>query len=637
MNVYDASMTAANSGALRAIRYPYLDFSRIIAASLVYAFHAEITGFSWGYVGVDFFIVLSGFVVTVAVLNTGGRTMGAFLKARLSRLVPGLLLFLVVATVVLLLLAAAGVRLSVLGYIFPSGLYYSNWYSIFVADDYFNQNNLNIFIHVWSLAVEEQFYAFFALLLLLPLRVHARVKAAALLVLVVTLLFVHPSMTNDRFYFGTESRAVQFLIGTLLAHYRGPVYDYVKRWRFAPMVGAFVLLAGGAIYFSADYARYFFVGYVAATATSAWFIVMSIRGSDAASPARPIVRKLGHASYLQYLVHLPLIFALTQLTSFGPTWKWIGLGILLVGSLGMSLLIEVPVQRFLRRSRQGLVLVGLPLILLGMTALSYSLVRDSLPTPVENTDLTTGYFFCDDLTIACLRAGQAESPAVLLIADSVGSALFDGALHEYATTEDRVAYVSAALPNCAIRSRLTVNSKGEEHFKYQNCLDNLPGVIDDAFSNYDIRAVVVSSDTDGWPFIGSDGEMLLTKDADWQSEAIAGALDVLERVDQSGVPVIFSIPPQPVASIDCLSGDETCEVDRRASSAVYDLYRALVDLTGNSTLVDINDVLCDEDVCNLVVEGKISRYDRAHFTRDASVELSDEIVELLGLEALMGG
>ncbi|RUQ44790.1 acyltransferase, partial [Micrococcus sp. HSID17228] len=149
-------------------RVTALDGLRGIAVLAVLVFHAWPTFLRGGFVGVDMFFVLSGFLITTGLVRgvDAGRgvALGTFWMKRVRRLIPAMLMALV-GTTALAWLAVDE---------FPAGLgrqwfgaltYTSNWVMILEGGDYFNRASPPLFEHLWSLAIEEQFYILWPLLL----------------------------------------------------------------------------------------------------------------------------------------------------------------------------------------------------------------------------------------------------------------------------------------------------------------------------------------------------------------------------------------------------------------------------------------------------------------------------------------
>jgi peptidoglycan/LPS O-acetylase OafA/YrhL len=220
----------------RSQRYmPGLDGLRAVAVLAVIAFHL---GFGWapgGLLGVGIFFTLSGYLITDILLSQLSRRghveLGRFWLARARRLLPALFAMLVVVVAWVTVLGPAQPQQFRDGVV-ASALYVSNWQLIFGDVSYFARfappGPLN---HLWSLAIEEQFYIVWPFLLLigtkavrespLPSGVRPRLAVATLglgLVSAVLMAVVyHPSLDPSRVYYGTDTRAFELLFGAALA------------------------------------------------------------------------------------------------------------------------------------------------------------------------------------------------------------------------------------------------------------------------------------------------------------------------------------------------------------------------------------------------------------------------------------
>src|SRR5688500_7769244 len=150
---------------------PALDGIRAVAVAAVLAFHGGLAGVSGGFLGVDAFFVLSGYLITALLLaewtRSGGRIdLAAFWGRRARRLLPALLLMVTaVAIGARVLLPPAEVRL-LRGDGIATLFYVANWRMILRGGDYFAQTAApSPLEHTWSLSIEEQFYLVWPLVL----------------------------------------------------------------------------------------------------------------------------------------------------------------------------------------------------------------------------------------------------------------------------------------------------------------------------------------------------------------------------------------------------------------------------------------------------------------------------------------
>lgn len=220
---------------------PALDGVRALAVVAVFAYHANLRWARAGFLGVDLFFVLSGYLITALLLaerrREGRINLRRFWLRRARRLLPAVLVLLAsIAVAVPILASDQAYRLradllAALGYV-------SNWRLIFGHQSYFHSaGRPPILQHLWSLAVEEQFYLLWPPVLAFALRhrpyrriVRPLLIAAGVSAVLMAALF-HPYADPSRVYFGTDTRAVALLLGAALAAAttRWQVVDGVRR------------------------------------------------------------------------------------------------------------------------------------------------------------------------------------------------------------------------------------------------------------------------------------------------------------------------------------------------------------------------------------------------------------------------
>ncbi|WP_258062202.1 acyltransferase family protein [Arthrobacter sp. B0490] len=374
---------------------------RALAVTFVVLNHAAPDLLPGGYVGVDIFFVISGYLITQHLLGelsaTGRLRLGSFYARRAVRLLPAAL------TVSAVSLAVAWVALPYPRWIgvaqetLAANLYVENWVLALKSVDYSAQTeSASPLQHYWSLSVEEQFYLLWPLLLtvVVTLAVRHRMRSRALLTLVLGAVFVlslafciHLTSTNrSAAYFVTPARAWEFTAGALVAvralrHQRSLTTPLVPALAGAAQILGYGLILCSAAGFTE---RTPFPGYLALVPVVGTVLVIAggphhpAWAPGAALGARP-VQFVGDISYSLYLWHWPALLLVPAL--IGRDLQPIDTVVLLAGtvllSFGSKRLIEDPARTGLLRRfgprTSGMLLLGVMLaIILAATALTVS-------------------------------------------------------------------------------------------------------------------------------------------------------------------------------------------------------------------------------------------------------------------------
>lgn len=347
---------------------PAIDGLRAVAVTAVVLYHL---GFSWipgGFLGVDLFFVISGYVITRLLLDSiersGGLDLRGFYKARARRLLPPMIFMIIVTGFYITIWAQDSVKRFITDVPFAlTGTI--NWWLVVNEQDYFEAiGRPPLLQHTWSLAVESQFYLVWPVILLLVLKRFGKkiIPFAALLIALISasLLFyvslqLDASSDISHVYFGTDTHSVGLFLGSALAvswipqNFKDEVS--AKAQNFIDLIGVFGLSGILAIFLLIDESSP--TAYKIAFPLAAIFGVAIITSIvHPASRFAPILQNrvllwIGERSYAIYLWHW-VVFQISRprVDIDGEDWALIAVRILIVLALAdISLkLVELPIR-----------------------------------------------------------------------------------------------------------------------------------------------------------------------------------------------------------------------------------------------------------------------------------------------------
>lgn len=312
---------------------PHIQGLRAIAVLLVVVYHiwpARLTG---GYIGVDVFFVISGFLITGQLtreLEKHSRiNLAEFWAKRIRRLLPASLFVLIVSAILTVVVMPIAYLHESLWDITASALYWQNWHLAASSVNYLASAGNSIAEHYWSLSLEEQFYVVWPLLLLGGVSLGARFgKAKRWRTLTATVLVIaglsyvasiwFTSINPAEAYFVLFTRMWEFAAGALLILF--PRWRATSRW-VSNLVGllGLGLILGSSVMLTADMA---FPGWIAIVPVVGTVAVLAISPQDKrlgvtrVLSTRPM-RFIGDISYSLYLWHWPLIIVAPFIIGWG--------------------------------------------------------------------------------------------------------------------------------------------------------------------------------------------------------------------------------------------------------------------------------------------------------------------------------
>lgn len=320
-----------SNSAFRLNHRPALDGLRGISIILVLILHVNllypfpVTLLKGGFLGVDMFFVISGFLITSLLVEeserTGGISLRQFYLRRALRLAPAL-----VAVLVFTLLLASIVGFAPLG-LSPLRLastvaYFTNWIRAFET-----LNQAWFLIHFWSLSIEEQFYLIWPVALILLLKCKRRtailivVGGIAVSWLLKGVLYASGASTM-RIYHGSDTRADALLIGCLLslALHWGYIPWMLRRPVFSR--ASWILFTISVVFVSRDDAILYFGGYTLLSLAAAIIILRSLF-TPALVLTHPLLLWIGKRSYGLYIWHWPVY----QIAKYFPAAYVVPIGV----------------------------------------------------------------------------------------------------------------------------------------------------------------------------------------------------------------------------------------------------------------------------------------------------------------------
>lgn len=608
---------------------------RAIAILLVIGAHFTLPGLSAGFIGVDIFFVISGYLITsilVRELNNNKKiNLPRFYSNRLRRLFPALATMLVVSCIAAYYILPDLQSLVQSKAAATASVWISNIYFTFADADYFAaETTTNAFLHTWSLGVEEQFYLVWPLLLLLCFNLVAENKKYSSLA--ITLIFVAACSACACFllaqtwpifsFYMMPTRAWQFAAGAL-------TWLLVERYKASSKHTGLIGVIGLALLFSSLHfidAQTVYPSTLAllpTLATCAWLLA----GSNPQSYTHKLLslapmQWMGRLSYAWYLWHWPVLILGEHLIPISGSYNntILAIGISLLLAIFTHHLIENPIR--FGRAKQLLPRWQIIIALSAMTLLStqflhwnsnaleriasspinVQIVKGIGDTPSFYKDGCDEWYSSDELK-PCRYGSESASKTAVLLGDSIGAQWFPTLERLYAADDWTIIVLTKS--SCPIVDEPFFYKRiGRE---YTEC------------SNWRSKAIewLQSKEIDAL-YIGSVASTPYS-DEQWKN----GTLRILEKLQN--IPKVFLIESNPTLGFNgphCLAehhneSSSYCNTqlaDQTEYEHVAGILRKVTETTSNAHWIETASFVCPNKKCSAARDGIIVFRDSQHLT-----------------------
>lgn len=611
-----------------------LDILRAIAVIAVLLFHFYPETFSYGYLGVDLFFGLSGYLITKISydkMRDGRFSYLEFYQGRIRRILP-------LAMMVSLLTVIAGSfvliskdLLNLVDSSFSTILLIPNIYFLSVGGYFGEANELKPLLHYWSLGVEEQFYIIYPFLLLVLVRFFSSQKVlfCALLSLTAVSFYLNfwmviNNLSNPAFYL-TPFRAWQFFVGALAALIWWEVHSTKKKYLLlilVTLISSFFFIPLKPVVSAA------FVSFVLAI-----FCVVRAPAEKPQSMFSNIFIWIGKRSFSLYLWHWPVIvfakYILVDQLSFSV--KVLLIIVVFVVSHLSYLYIEEPFRRKFSFKRV-IVFLSTLIILLFSTGVIIKLY-DGLPNrhshivnsisedigsmyrcPVRNYVVYAGNKAC------LVGKNQKLKPSIALFGNS--HALMYGNLFEKLVDSRKVSGMIISPNSCYLNMNINVST---------HCFDIMQKNLNSLLNDTSIKTVILAQSWHENEFYNQIGQ--ITQDQDYSSR-VDGLLDVRDRLVESGKSV-FIIGPIQIPHINIASFYSRQQAFPFSSEKIrtsenrsffddkYNKALRIMEISVGKQLIKPHEKLCDSENCYYIRDGKSLFSDSNHLSSSSEYYLRD--------------
>lgn len=614
---------------------------RAIAVLLVVAAHAHVPGLAGGFVGVDVFFVLSGYLITGLLVkeaeSTVGIAFGAFYARRFKRLMPALLLMLVTTCALAWLFLTPTQQVAQAEGAAAAAVWLSNMQFALSSAGYFDASSeTNLYLHTWSLGVEEQFYLLWPALIAAALvaaggrRRLKRTLAAVFVMSFAGSIMLSGSEPTLAFY-SMPTRAWQFAAGGLACLWSAKAHMPETSARWIGVVGLGGIL-GSALLMVPDIV---YPGWWALIPSAGAVLVLSAGARYPAIGAGralsvPAMQRLGDLSYSWYLWHWPVLLLGDQLVPMPDGPRRALMVLISLGIAALSLrFVETPLRRMRWRPRP--VILGASAIMLGMFAVGAAWQRQAIDDASRFARTATGTrpviyrMGCDtwyrsaEVTVCSYGADDATRTAVVM-GDSVALQWFPALEAIYTRPGWRLLVVTKSACPMVDEPYFYPRIRRE----YTECAQWRASALE--------RIAELSPEV---LVIGSMQQYGFTEEQ-WRegTARVLGSLGEHARLIHVLRPTP-TLPFDPDACVDtgarillpwrCAASAESPE-----SMAALRGISAAVARFHNASLVDMNATVCPDGRCQAEREGRRVYYDSIHIDAKYAESLTETLAKKIG-------
>ena len=631
---------------------PALDGLRAIAVTGVVVYHLGASWLPGGFLGVDLFFVLSGFLITSLLLDEIARrgriSYSDFLARRARRLLPALYVLIAAVCAWAAWLAAPEAIGDLRGAALAAVFYVANWFFIATSRSYFaDVQGPSPLEHTWSLSIEEQFYLLWPFLLLFFVR---RLSPRAF-TLILTLVIVgsvtfmataYDSTDPSSAYFGTLSRVHELLVGCLLAYAVRRGLTMPTSWRWTAWIA--LGLIGVMMATVSDLAGFYYRGgSLVFCLIVAWLVLVLGAGPAGGGPTgamswAPLVW-IGMLSYGIYLWHWPLILWLTPASTGldGMLLALVRIGATLAIATASYYLLERPIRRgfvgsvALTPRRLGVILPAtmgvMVLVILSSTARATPVAAD--PDPATASTALTG-------------STTAGAPVLAVVGDSVPKELMPTIDAEAARRDWSV--LPLAFGGCSVTGTFQVDDRGRPFDWSSRCSEGLASVQAEAVATVDPQIVLWYSSRERFS-VSVNGVVKEAGSPEHQEQLDADVDAAYQRLASGGAEIVIVLPTPwaPAAIGKCAAGAAAppeCALDDDYYASLDALATSLRALAARHPdrvrLVDVADLLCPErrDCPMLRLGDAVVRPDGIHFSAAGAAWFVPLLLDRAGLPSI---